>query len=115
MGQYKYITIDDKLKGFSFLRLPRVILQDEELSLGAKILYALMLDRTDWVLRQKRKRNIDELKRAHIMYPYEEICKDLGITKKAAEEYIKNYFGKYPNVKKYLAKAVEDATQNGYA
>lgn len=86
MGQYKYITIDDKLKGFSFLRLPRVILQDEELSLGAKILYALMLDRTDWVLRQKRKRNIDELKRAHIMYPYEEICKDLGDNKKYCQK-----------------------------
>ena len=28
--------------------------------------------------------------------------------------YIKNYFGKYPNVKKYLDKAVEDAKQNGY-
>ena len=42
------------------------------------------------------------------------LAQDLGITKKAAEEYIKNYFGKYPNVKKYLDKAVEDAKQNGY-
>ena len=73
MGRYKYITINDKLKGFPFLRLPRVILQDEQLSLGAKILYALMLDRTDWALRQKRKRDIDELKRAHIVYPYGEM------------------------------------------
>lgn len=88
MGRYKYITINDKLKGFPFLRLPRVILQDEQLSLGAKILYALMLDRTDWALRQKRKRDIDELKRAHIMYPYEEICKDLGITKNTAKKYL---------------------------
>jgi hypothetical protein len=88
MGRYKYITINDKLKGFPFLRLPRVILQDEQLSLGAKILYALMLDRTDWALRQKRKRDIDELKRAHIVYPYGEMCKDLGITKNTAKKYL---------------------------
>lgn len=40
------------------------------------------------------------------------LAQDLGITRKAAENYIENYFGKYPNVKKYLDKAVSDAKEN---
>ena len=42
------------------------------------------------------------------------LSQDLGITRKAADEYIKSYFAKYPNVKKYLDKAVSDAKENGY-
>ena len=42
------------------------------------------------------------------------LAKDLGITKKMAEDYIKGYFAKYPNIKKYMDKTVEDAAVNGY-
>ena len=40
--------------------------------------------------------------------------KDLGITKKMAEEYIKGYFAKYPNIKKYMDKTIEAAAEDGY-
>ena len=42
------------------------------------------------------------------------LAKDLGISKKMAEDYIKGYFAKYPNIKKYMDKTVEDAAVNGY-
>ena len=49
MEQYRYIKRGDKIKGFGFLRVPRSILKETGLSLEAKMLYALMLDRTDWI------------------------------------------------------------------
>ncbi|MBP1918392.1 DNA polymerase I [Youngiibacter multivorans] len=39
---------------------------------------------------------------------------DLGITRKEAGEYIRIYFERYPNVKKYLEDIVEVAKQNRY-
>ena len=42
------------------------------------------------------------------------LAKDLGISKKMAEDYIRGYFAKYPNIKKYMDKTVEDAAVNGY-
>lgn len=43
------------------------------------------------------------------------LSKDLSITKQEAEQYIESYFEKYPKVKTYLNKLVEDAKQKGYA
>lgn len=40
---------------------------------------------------------------------------DLGITRKTAQDYIDGYFGRYPNVKKYLDGTVSEARQKGYA
>jgi len=40
---------------------------------------------------------------------------DLGITKKEAKEYIDKYFEKFPNIKAYLDKLIEDAKEKGYA
>lgn len=40
--------------------------------------------------------------------------KDLGITKKKAEEYIKGYFAKYPNIKVYMDNTVTEASEKGY-
>lgn len=42
------------------------------------------------------------------------LSKDLGITKKMAEEYIKGYFAKYPNIKVYMDRTVEQAAKEGY-
>ncbi|MCL1936583.1 MAG: DNA polymerase I [Defluviitaleaceae bacterium] len=42
------------------------------------------------------------------------LSNDLKITKKEAEIYIKKYFEKYPNIKKYLDEQVEFAKRNGY-
>lgn len=88
MEQYRYIKRGDKIKGFVFLRIPRSILQNDTLTIGAKVLYALMLDRTDWALRNGGDKYIDKLNRAHITYPYEAICKDLGVTKNTAKKYM---------------------------
>lgn len=42
------------------------------------------------------------------------LSKDLGITKKKAEEYINGYFAKYPNIKVYMDSTVKAASENGY-
>ncbi len=43
------------------------------------------------------------------------LSQDLNISRNEAEDYIKNYFAKYPNVKKYMDNVVEKAKNNGYA
>ncbi len=43
------------------------------------------------------------------------LSKDLGITKKMAEEYINGYFAKYPNIKKFMEASVDHAAKEGYA
>ncbi len=43
------------------------------------------------------------------------LSEDLNISFKAAEEYINNYFAKYPDIKVFLDKTKEDAKQKGYA
>lgn len=43
------------------------------------------------------------------------LSQDLKITKKEADLYIKSYFEKYPDVKKFIDKCVEDAHNLGYA
>lgn len=40
---------------------------------------------------------------------------DLNISRKQAEEYIQNYFARYPKVKQYLDKLVADAKERGEA
>ncbi len=42
------------------------------------------------------------------------LSRDLGITKKMAEDYINGYFAKYPNIKKYMDTTVENAAKDGY-
>lgn len=43
------------------------------------------------------------------------LSQDLGITKKEADNYIKSYFEKYPKIKEFIDKSVEDARKLGYA
>ena len=42
------------------------------------------------------------------------LAKQLGIERPAAQEYIDNYFKRYPGVKKYMEKTRENARQNGF-
>ena len=42
------------------------------------------------------------------------LSQDLSISKKEAAEYIEQYFETYPDVKKFLDTAVDDAKENGY-
>lgn len=43
------------------------------------------------------------------------LSQDLGITKKEAENYISEYFDKYPNIKTFLDDVVEETKELGYA
>lgn len=43
------------------------------------------------------------------------LSQDLAITRKEAERYIEGYFEKYPKVKLYLERLVEQARENGYS
>jgi DNA polymerase-1 len=42
------------------------------------------------------------------------LSQDLNITRKEADEYIKNYFSKYPKVKSFLDTCIVDAKEKGY-
>ena len=69
---------------FSFIRIPKLLLLNNafaELSLHAKLLYAVLLDRMSLSVKNHWLDNED---RAYIIYPVEEIMQDLGITKKKA-------------------------------
>lgn len=42
------------------------------------------------------------------------LAQDLKITKKEAKEYMDIYFDRYPNIKIFLEKTIEEAKENGY-
>ena len=69
---------------FSFIRIPRVMLTEEafsEVSLHAKVLYAVLLDR----MSLSRKNGwLDDENRVFIIYQIGEIQEDLGFTKRKA-------------------------------
>ena len=71
---------------FSFIRIPRVILTEEvfsEVSLHAKVLYAVLLDR----MSLSRKNGwLDDENRVFIIYQIGEIQEDLGFTRRKAME-----------------------------
>ena len=73
---------------FSFIRIPKTILIDEafaSLSLGAKLLYGLLLDRMGLSMKNKW---LDEENRVYIIYQIAEIQEDLGLSKKKAIDYL---------------------------
>ncbi|MCD8133916.1 MAG: DNA polymerase I [Clostridiales bacterium] len=43
------------------------------------------------------------------------LSQDLSISRKEAEEYIKNYFATFPGIKRYLDRMVADAKESGFA
>ena len=71
---------------FSFIRIPRIMLTDstfQPLSMAAKVLYGVLLDRMSLSMRNNW---LDEEKRVYIIYQIGEIQQDLGFTKKKAME-----------------------------
>lgn len=73
---------------FNFIRIPRVMITEkmfEDLSLQAKILYSLLLDR----MSLSRKNSwFDEDNRVFIIYPIADIQSDLGLSRKKAMEHL---------------------------
>lgn len=43
------------------------------------------------------------------------LSKDIGVTRKEADEYIKGYFATYPGVARFMEESVEQAKKQGYA
>lgn len=71
---------------FSFIRIPKVMLVEKcfaELSISAKILYGLLLDRMSLSVKNGW---LDEEKRVYIIFKIEEIMEMLGFSKKKAIE-----------------------------
>ena len=69
---------------FSFIRIPKLLLLHEtfsSLSIQAKLLYAVLLDRMSLSVKNHW---LDSKNRAYIIYPVEEIVQDLGFTRKKA-------------------------------
>ena len=73
---------------FNFIRIPRVMITENtfsDLSLQAKILYSILLDR----MTLSRKNSwFDEDNRVFIIYPISDIQSDLGFSRKKAMEYL---------------------------
>ena len=42
------------------------------------------------------------------------LAKDIGVTRKEADDYIKSYLATYPKVASYMENTINDAKQNGY-
>ncbi len=42
------------------------------------------------------------------------LAQELGISQREAEEYIKRYFSKYPKVKEFIEKLLDEARENGF-
>ena len=73
-----------KAEQFSFIRIPKLLLLHEtfsSLSIQAKLLYAVLLDRMSLSVKNHW---VDSKNRAYIIYPVEEIVQDLGFTRKKA-------------------------------
>lgn len=75
--------------GYTFIRIPKLLVTDElfsSVTIQAKILYGLLLDRMGLSVKYKW---IDEKNRVYVIYPLREIQEDLGISRKKAKEYLK--------------------------
>lgn len=78
----------DEAEQFSFIRIPKIMLTDERfsvLSLSAKILYGLLLDRMSLSAKNGW---LDEERRVYIIFKIEEIQEMLGFSKKKSIEYL---------------------------
>ena len=78
----------EEAEQFSFIRIPKVMLTEDRfstLSLSAKILYGLLLDRMSLSARNGW---LDEEKRVYIIFRIEEIQDILGFSKKKSIDYL---------------------------
>ena len=80
---YCYGTRADQ---YSFIRVPNLLITGQELSsltIQAKMLYGLLLDRMGMSIKNKW---LDQENRVYVIYPIKEIQQDMNITKKKAME-----------------------------
>lgn len=78
---------------FSFIRIPKELVTGEmfsSLSIPAKILYGMMLDRMSMSGRNK---GIDGNNRAYIIYPVKDMQADMNISKRKASDYLNELEG----------------------
>ena len=71
---------------YSFLRIPKRLVTEKyftNLSLQAKVLYGLLLDRMGMGVKNEW---LDEEHRMYIIYPIDEISKDMGVGRRKAME-----------------------------
>ena len=88
--KYYYGTQADQ---FSFIRIPRVLVTDKmfaSLSVYAKVLYGLLLDRMGLSMKNGW---LDRENKVYIIYQISEIQEDLGVSKKKAIDYLSELDG----------------------
>ncbi len=86
MNNYFYKEEADQ---YSFIRIPKLMVFGEDfssLSISAKILYGMLLDRMSMARKNKW---LDDEGKVYIVYPITEIQKDMSISKKSACDYLK--------------------------
>ena len=79
---------DKAAEQYSFYRIPKYLLIGDEyagLSLQAKLLYGMILDRMDLSLRNKW---IDDNNRVYVIYQISEIMESMNVSKKKAIQYL---------------------------
>ena len=80
---YYYGSEDDQ---FTFYRIPKLLMKGEQfkdVTIEAKVLYGLLLDRMSLSIRNKW---LDEENRVYIIYTYIEIMEDLGCAEQKASK-----------------------------
>lgn len=73
---------------YSFIPIPKTLMTDKSFSRmqsWSKITYGFLLDRMQ---QESGKKWIDEDGLAYVVYPLDEIRKDMGISRKQARDYI---------------------------
>ena len=71
---------------YSFIRIPKLLITDNqfsELTIQAKMLYGLLLDRMAMSIKNKW---VDSKNRVYVIYPIAEIQNDMHITRRKAME-----------------------------
>lgn len=87
MGDYDYFRGDEPLD-YQFYTIPKRLILDPEfkgISLGSKVLYGMLLDRTMLSLKNHW---LGEENRVYIIYPIDEICTDLNVTKPTSIKFL---------------------------
>ena len=71
---------------YSFVRIPKILVTETQfvnVSIHAKVLYGLLLDRMGMSVKNEW---LDEENRMYIIYPIDEISKDMGVGRRKAME-----------------------------
>ena len=81
--KYMYGTQADQ---YSFIHIPKLLVTEKNftgITIYAKVLYGLLLDRMGMAVKNKW---VADGNRMYVVYPIQEIQKDMGVTRKKAME-----------------------------